>query len=151
MPDSHSAAIGRAVLLADALRPVVLRLSRHLRREAQRFGVSALDAQLLAIIKKRRGIGVSALAQHEQITKPAMSAHIRRLEDAGWVARDEEGHADRRRVGLVITKAGQRALDDIRKQRNDWLAERLDGLTGAELVALEAALAPLNRLSEDAP
>lgn len=135
--------------LADALRPVILRLSRHLRREAQRLGASALDAQLLAILKKTPGAGVSELAEREQISKPAMSAHVKRLEEAGWIARDDS-HDDKRRVGLVVTKAGLKALEDIRKLRNDWLAAKLAELSPAEREALAAALGPLNGLAGDA-
>ena len=47
--------------LADQLRPVMLKLSRHLRREALKVGVSALDAQLLGIIKMKPGTGVLRL------------------------------------------------------------------------------------------
>ena len=73
--------------LADALRPALLRASRALRREAQRAGVSALDAQLLGAVKKHAGIGVSELAEREQMTRASMSGHVKRLEAAGWIAR----------------------------------------------------------------
>lgn len=137
--------------LAEALRPVILRLSRHLRREAQRLGASALDAQLLAYLKLNPGVGVSELAEHEQISKAAMSAHVKRLEEAGWIARDEESVEDRRRVGLVVTKAGKKALEDIRKLRNDWLAAKLSELSASERAWLKAALGPLNQLAGEAP
>ncbi|MDB5445467.1 MAG: MarR family transcriptional regulator, partial [Phenylobacterium sp.] len=52
--------------LADALRPALLRISRRLRQEAQRAGLSAQDAVLLGQVKKAPGIGVSALAEAEQ-------------------------------------------------------------------------------------
>ncbi len=132
--------------LADVLRPVILRLSRNLRREAQRVGASALDAQLLGILKKIPGAGISELAEREQISKPAMSAHVKRLEEAGWIERDDS-HDDKRRVGLVVTKAGLKALEDIRKLRNDWLAAKLADLSAAERAALAAAIAPLSALA----
>ena len=71
--------------LADALRPALLKASRALRRESQRAGVSALDAQLLGGVKKNPGIGVSALAEREQMTRASMSGHVKRLEAAGWI------------------------------------------------------------------
>src|SRR5215469_6965504 len=73
--------------LADALRPALLRASRALRRESQRAGVSQLDAQLLGAVKKNAGIGVSALAEREQMTRASMSGHVKRLEAAGWIER----------------------------------------------------------------
>lgn len=135
--------------LADALRPALLRLSRALRREAQRAGVSALDAQLLGAVKKNAGVGVSDLADREQMTRASMSGHVKRMEAAGWIARASADADDRRRVGLSITAKGVKALDAIRRRRNDWLAARLAGLSGEERAALAAAVGPLARLAED--
>lgn len=133
--------------LAEALRPAVLRLSRDLRRAAQRIGASALDTQLLAILTKLPGLGLSELAEREGVSKPAMSAHLRRLEEAGWIKRDEDAHDDRRRVGLFITDAGSSALDDVRRERNDLLVQRLSRLSVAERASLAEALEALRKLS----
>jgi DNA-binding MarR family transcriptional regulator len=135
--------------LADALRPALLKVSRSLRREAQRAGVSALDAQLLGAVKKHAGIGVSELAEREQMTRASMSGHVKRMEAAGWIARAAPDDDDRRRVGLTLTAKGAKALDAIRRRRNDWLAARLAQLSDAERAALAAAAGPLVRLAED--
>jgi DNA-binding MarR family transcriptional regulator len=135
--------------LADALRPALLKASRALRREALRAGVSALDAQLLGAVKKQAGIGVSDLAEGEQMTRASMSGHVKRMEAAGWIARAPPDDDDRRRVGLTLTAKGGKALDAIRRRRNDWLAARLAQLSAEERAALAAAAAPLARLAED--
>jgi DNA-binding MarR family transcriptional regulator len=135
--------------LADALRTSLLRASRLLRREAQRAGVSALDAQLLGAVKKNAGIGVSALADREQMTRASMSGHVKRLEQAGWLERSAPDGDDRRRFGLTLTAKGAKALDAIRRRRNDWLAAQLAKLTPDERAALAAAAGPLERLAED--
>ena len=138
------------VALADALRPALLRASRVLRREAQRAGVSALDAQLLGVVQKHSGIGVSALADREQMTRASMSGHVKRLENAGWIERAGAGEGqDRRRSGLALTAKGTKALDAIRRRRNDWLAERLSLLSGEARAALAAAAEPLMLLAGD--
>lgn len=138
-----------AARLADRLRPVMLKLSRHLRREALKVGVSALDAQLLLTIRKRPGMGVSELAELEQMSRPAMSNHVKRLEAAGWVKREEDApDCDRRRVRLVLSPAGNQALIAIRRSRNDWLEARLARLDAHEVQALGAAFDPLARLVE---
>jgi DNA-binding MarR family transcriptional regulator len=135
--------------LADRLSLVILRLSRQLRREAQRAGASALDAMLLATLKKQPGLGPSDLADREQMSGPAMIAHLRRLEDAGWIARQGTPvDGDRRRVGFEITAAGGQALEAIRRERAAWLARRLEGLSEDELAALEAAVEPLAHVVE---
>lgn len=135
------------VALAEALRPALLRVSRRLRLEAQKVGLSAQDALLLGHITKNPGIGVSALADAEKITRPTMSAHIKRLEAEGLVARNDDAD-DGRRSGLTITDAGMRKLDTIRRERNDWLAARLARLSAEERALVEAATAPLLRLAD---
>jgi DNA-binding MarR family transcriptional regulator len=137
------------VTLADALRPALLRASRLLRREAQKAGVSALDAQLLGSIFKHPGVGGGKLAEMEQMSAPAMSAHLKRLEAAGWIARLPPSAEDRRRVGLEVTAAGLAAVDAIRRRRNAWLAARLAALSPRERRALAAAAEPLRRLAGD--
>ncbi|MGE3302997.1 MAG: MarR family winged helix-turn-helix transcriptional regulator [Hyphomonadaceae bacterium] len=147
MPDTALASLGA---LAEALRPVLLRLSRNLRRDAQRFGLSPLDVHLLVSLVKAPGAGVSELAEREQISKAAMSAHVKRLEEAGWLVRDEDGQEDRRRVGLAATPAGIAALEEVRRSRTDWLAARLAELPAKDRAALEAALPALAALAGEA-
>src|SRR5215469_16788592 len=129
--------------LAEALRPALLRASRALRREAQRAGVSALDAQLLGAVKNNPGIGVSALAESEQMTRASMSGHVKRLAAAGWIARSAAEPADRRRSGLTLTARGAKALEAIRRRRNDWLAARLARLSEDDREAHARAAEPL--------
>jgi DNA-binding MarR family transcriptional regulator len=138
-----------SVAIAEALRPSLLLVSRRLRREAHKAGVSALDAQLLGLIKKQAGIAASALADLEQMSRASMSGHIKRLEASGWIARDAVSLPDRRRVGLRLTALGLEALDAIRQRRNDWLAERLDRLRAVARASLAAASIALRQLAED--
>jgi DNA-binding MarR family transcriptional regulator len=133
--------------LAEALRPALLRLTRQLRKESQRLGMSPLDAMLLGLVKHREGIGVSELADLEQMSRPTMSSHVKRLEQAGWIARQAPDSADKRRVGLVISPAGRRALEAVRRQRNDWLARRLTDLSPEAREAIRAAIGPLAQIA----
>ena len=135
------------IALAEALRPAILRCSRRLRNEAQKAGLSAQDALLLGHIHKHPGVGISGLAEAEQTSKPTMSAHIKRLEAAGLVARSGVA-ADGRRSGLRVTAAGTRKLETIRRQRNDWLAARLSKLSDAERTRVASAIEPLLRLTD---
>ncbi|MBV9996765.1 MAG: MarR family transcriptional regulator [Caulobacteraceae bacterium] len=135
--------------LAEQLRPAVLRVARSLRREAQRAGMSALDVQLLAVVRKHPGIGVSGLAELEQVSAASMSGHVKRLAEAGWIERT--AGEDRRRSGLTLTHRGAKALDAIRRRRNDWLAARLGALAPEGRAALAAAAEPLMRLAEERP
>ena len=134
--------------LVERLRPVLLRLGRRLRHQADQIGLSSLDAALLSMVAKHDGIGVSELADKEHTSRPTMSNHVKRLEAAGLLARLEADEADRRRVALVVTPKGFEAIDVVRRQRNDWLETRLAGLSLAERAALEAAVPALAALTD---
>jgi DNA-binding MarR family transcriptional regulator len=132
--------------LADQLRPVLLRLSRELRREAQSLGVSGGQVALLIQIKRNPGITASELAERERMSAAGMSGHIARLENAKLIERARA--EDRRRIGLTITPAGDKILTSVRKRRTAWLAGHLQGLTDTERAAIARALPALQKLLE---
>jgi len=131
--------------LANGLRPVLLRLSRELRRETETLGVTSRQVTLLWLIRDRRGVSLRQLAAEEGISAPALSGHVDRLERAGLIER-VRSEDDRRRVGLVLTDEGAAVLKRVRALRTTWLTERLRELEPEELAAVEAALEPLRRL-----
>ena len=131
--------------LAELLRGPLLRLSRRLRLEALKVGLSAQDAVILGFIHRTPGAGVSALADFDQTSRPTMSGHVKRLEGLGWIARAEDLE-DGRRCGFSITPAGARKLDTLRRLRNDWLAARLARLSASERDSLAGAARSLAAL-----
>ncbi|HWX10349.1 MAG TPA: MarR family transcriptional regulator [Gaiellaceae bacterium] len=133
------------VAVADALRPVLLRVGRELRREARAVGISPEQVSLLVAIKYAPGVGVRELATRERISAPALTKHVDRLERDGLVTRTPSAD-DKRRIGLALTDEGQRALRRVRSRRTAWLASRLRDLSADELAAVEAAIEPLSRL-----
>jgi len=135
--------------IAEALRPVLLRVGRELRREAREVGVSPEQVSLLVGIKYSPGIGVRELAARERVSPPALSNRVDRLEQDGLVARTPSDD-DRRRVGLTLTDAGQRVLRRVRSRRTAWLVTRLGQLSADELAAIEAAVEPLALLLDEA-
>ncbi|HEY2373693.1 MAG TPA: MarR family transcriptional regulator [Gaiellaceae bacterium] len=134
--------------LAEALRPVLLRVGRELRREAREVGVSPEQVSLLVAIKYSPGIGVRELAARERVSPPALSNRVDRLEQDGLVARTPSDD-DRRRVGLTLTDEGQRVLRRVRSRRTAWLVTRLGELSSDELSAIEAAVGPLTLLLDE--
>src|ERR1700676_2081128 len=71
------------VVVANRLRPVLLHLNRHLRRELHALGIGSSQVSLLSSISKTPGIGVAELAAREGTSAPSISNHIDRLEAAG--------------------------------------------------------------------
>ncbi|MGZ3600141.1 MAG: MarR family winged helix-turn-helix transcriptional regulator [Ktedonobacterales bacterium] len=137
-----------ALALANRLRPILLRLHRHLRNEAHDVGVTGIQASLLAAISRTTGVGLGELAQREHVSTPTLVAHIDRLETAGLVERMRLDGGDRRRVSLSVTAAGQAVIETLRQHRTAWLAMRLETLSPAELAHVAEAIEPLGRLVE---
>jgi DNA-binding MarR family transcriptional regulator len=136
--------------VASDLRPVLLRLSRELRKETEQLGVTARQATLLWLVKGSPGLSLAELAGEEGITPPALSGHVDRLEAAGLLERVRSTE-DRRRVGLRLTENGDRLMRRIRARRTTWLADHLRALEPSELETVEAAIPALRRLlGEDA-
>ena len=106
-----------SVDLANRLRPVLLHINRHLRREAHAQGISPGQISMLSAICDRPGIGVAELAAREGMSSPSVSVHLDRLEAAGFVTRLREEDGDRRRVGLTVTPKGSRVLRTVRSRR----------------------------------
>jgi DNA-binding MarR family transcriptional regulator len=135
-------------VVASELRPIVLRLARGLRKETEQLGITARQATLLWLIKRSPGLSLAELASEEDISPPALSGNVDRLEAAGLVERTRS-QTDRRRVGLRLTTAGEQLLRRVRARRTTWLAARTRSLEPEELEAIEAALPALARLIGD--
>ena len=70
------------------------------------------------------------------------------LEEQGLVTRTVDP-ADRRVARVEATAEGRRFLERSRRQKDQYLAERLRELEPADRAALERAAAVLERLLED--
>jgi len=134
--------------IAADLRPVLLRLARELRKETEQLGITARQATLLWLVKRRPGLSLAELAAEEGISPPALSGHVDRLERAGLIERVRSSE-DRRRVGLRLTDEGVRLLRRVRTRRTTWLTDRLRALEPGELEAIENAIPALQRLLGD--
>jgi DNA-binding MarR family transcriptional regulator len=137
--------VNDSVSLANQLRPILLRLARHLRNETHTRGVTGGQVSLLVAIEFHPGITGQELADREGLSAPGVSGHLARLEGLKMIRRQRT--SDRRRVGLFLTNDGARVLESVREQRTAWLASRIDELTPDEFAAVEAAVAPLDHVS----
>jgi DNA-binding MarR family transcriptional regulator len=62
------------------------------------------------------------------------------------VRREQGTGGDGRRVGLELTKEGERVLRLVRSRRTAWLAARLESLDEGELEAIDDAVDALAAL-----
>ncbi|MDP9308671.1 MAG: MarR family transcriptional regulator [Actinomycetota bacterium] len=136
------------ITVANRLRPVLLKLNRHLRREIHSLGVTGGQASLLFAIQRQPGIGVRELAALEGMSAPGMSKYVGRLEAAGLILRDPSDE-DRRRIGLRVSPEGERVLRSVKSRRTAWLAARLRELSEAELEIVDAAIESLQELIDE--
>ena len=137
--------------LATALRISVSRLARRLRAERLAKGLEPglSDTQLaaLAALERHTAMTPGELADHEKVQPPSMTRVITALEERGLVTR--EAHAtDRRQVVLTVTEHGRTVVQQSRRLREAWLAQRLRELTPQERQALRAAAPILEKLSQ---
>lgn len=135
-----------SIAVANRLRPVLLRLNRRLRRELRDLQVTGTQVSIMAGIRQNPGIGLTELANREEVSTAALCTHIDRLESSGLVERSRTNDADRRRIGLSLTSAGLELLDTVRSRRTMWLAQGLDELEPEDLAAIDAAIEPMLRL-----
>ncbi len=136
------------VTVANRLRPVLLKLNRHLRREIHSLGVTGGQASLLFTIQRQPGIGVRELAALERMSAAGMSKYVGRLEAGGLIVR-EPSDEDRRRIGLRVSPEGERVLRSVKSRRTAWLAARLKELSEAELETVDAAIESLQELIDE--
>jgi DNA-binding MarR family transcriptional regulator len=137
--------------LATALRISVSRLARRLRAERLAKGLEPglSDTQLaaLAALERHTAMSPGELAENEKVQPPSMTRVITALEERGLVMR--QAHAtDRRQVVLTVTDHGRSVVQQSRRLREAWLAQRLRELTPQERQALRAAAPILEKLSQ---
>lgn len=140
----------RVRAVSEELRLVLKRLVREMRRDVSENSgeLPLVQYMLLSIIQEQPGIGVAELARMENVRAATMSGHIKALEAAGLVERSAPDPQDRRRSGLQASSAGHACLEALRQQRRDWMMQRLARLAPEQLAALEAAIEPLNAISQ---
>jgi DNA-binding MarR family transcriptional regulator len=132
--------------LANELRPVLLRLTRELKREIHSLGVTGGQVSLLVSIKNAPGVTAKALAELDRVSAAAMSRSLSRLEEATLIERTRG--EDRRCVGVSLTDAGEKVLRSVKQRRTAWLAARLKQLDDDSRAAIDAALPALEQLLE---
>jgi DNA-binding MarR family transcriptional regulator len=136
--------------LASALRISVSRLARRLRAERlARLEPELSDTQLaaLAALERHGTMTPGELAEHEKVQPPSMTRVIAVLEDRSLVMRAPHA-TDRRQVMLTATDQGRDLVQQSRRLREAWLAQRLRELSPAERATLRAAAPILEKLSQ---
>jgi DNA-binding MarR family transcriptional regulator len=143
----RAAALPRSdAAVASALRDAVGRLGRRMRRNTPHPELSLGQLAALRTLDRHGAMSPGELAEHEKVQPPSVTKMLARLEELGYVTRAPHP-ADRRQVVVTIAASGRALLDEDRRQRDAWIAQRLRALAPDEVAALRAALPVLEKLS----
>ncbi|MEU3724048.1 MarR family transcriptional regulator [Streptomyces sp. NPDC031705] len=108
--------------------------------------LSALQVRALVAVRRVPGANLSRLAEMVGASVPAASRLCDRLEAAGFLRRDRAA-ADRREIGLSLTKDGADALLSLSERRAEDLRDVLQHMPDEERDALLAGLRAFTRAS----
>ena len=132
--------------LAGELRIAIGRASRRIRAERGEAGLTDPQFTVLAWLTKEGPLTPSQLAERERIQPPSMTRTVNSLVELGLVAKAEHP-TDGRQVVVSLTDAGVAEVDETRRRRDAWLAERLRQMTKDERTLLVDAAELLRRIA----
>jgi DNA-binding MarR family transcriptional regulator len=127
--------------LASSLRLSVMRLARRLRLEKSSDALSMNQLATLGTLNRCGEMTVGELARIERVKPPSMTRTVNSLAEAGLVTRRPHP-TDGRQVVVDITPAARQVLDEDRRRRDAWLAQRLAALAPEQRARLRD-VAPL--------
>ena len=84
--------------------------TRHQRGRTHDRRLSPRDSQVLIHLDRTRPTSLTPLARHLGLAASTLSEAITRLERFGYVAKGAAAGADRRHVGILLTKKGADAV-----------------------------------------
>ena len=149
--DTVAATAPEVTELAEGLQRTLAKLVSVLRRgdsNANREAAGELTLAQLSILVTLLNTGpirMTELAAHERVRTPTTTVAIRRLEKLGLVKRSRDA-SDLRAVLVEITPKGHAEHAEALANRQAYLATLLRQLSAEDLVVLERALEPLERL-----
>ncbi|WP_240163751.1 MarR family winged helix-turn-helix transcriptional regulator [Mycolicibacterium sphagni] len=138
---------GAASGLGSELLGVIARLNR-LATQRIRLPLPWAQARLLGTIDDQGEARISDLAELDHCSQPTMTTQVRRLEDAGLVARTPDPD-DARAVRIRITPKGQTILAEVRADRAAVIDPRIARLSAEDREILSTAVGALHRLLDD--
>jgi DNA-binding MarR family transcriptional regulator len=143
-PDSQDMA------MAVAFRTTITRLIKLLRRETRNEAqLSLTERSTLGLLYPDNRMAPSEIARTEMVTTQSMSQVINHLAELQYIDRTPSDD-DKRKTLLSLTPAGKDYVEQIRRDKQEWLARALHERTNAaEKELLMRSLEILNKLMEE--
>ena len=112
-------------------------------------GVSLTAGSTLGLLLRSGALRLTALAEREAVSQPAMTGLVSRLQTAGLVVRHRDP-TDGRAVRVELTTQGRALIKDRRARRAAAMEGLLDLLDPGERASFDAAIPALRRLIDHA-
>ena len=140
----------RDMEVATALRTGVHRLVKLLRRETRNEAqLSLTERSTLGLLYPDLRLAPSGIARMEKVTTQSMSQVINHLMELDLIDRTPSGE-DKRKVLVSLTPAGRSYVEQLRRDKQEWLANALhEKLDPAEKESLMHALHLLTKLIDE--
>jgi DNA-binding MarR family transcriptional regulator len=132
------------VELAARLRLVIGRLHRRFSRRAV-GGLTPSQLSVLVTVEQHGPLRLGDLATREVITPPTVTRLVASLQDRALVNRVTDPE-DGRAALIEISKTGSALLDEIRRERTAFIAQRLGRLAPEDRAHIASAVAMLEQL-----
>lgn len=126
-------------------------VTRFLRAGIRRHGkphLSLSQLRVLYFLRRRSQSSLSEAADYLDVTRPTMSAMVERLVQRGLVNRINDP-VERRRIILTLTPEGAAEMERVYDATLQTVADRLEGLSEAQLQQVKAGLTILINLFEE--
>jgi DNA-binding MarR family transcriptional regulator len=136
----------RRLDVADHIHSAAIRVLRGLRRQDDKWGLSAPRLSALSVVVFGGPITLGDLARVEQVKPPTMTRLVQALEAARLVTRTADS-GDARIMWIKATPKGRKLLFKGRAARVRALSTRLASFTSEEVESLDAAAALLLRVA----
>ena len=112
-------------------------------------GVSLTAGSTLGLLLRSGALRLTALAEREAVSQPAMTGLVSRLQASGLVERHADP-SDGRAVLVELTAAGRALIEDRRARRATAMEGLLELLDPGERTRFDAAIPALRRLVDHA-
>lgn len=117
--------------------------TRHQRKRSTDLRLSARDAAILAHCSTTAACVPAQLARHLAIAKSTLSEALKRLAQLGYVRRFAEANGDGRKVGILLTAKGLRAVRETSVLESARLAAVLRCASPTDRAAIAVGLTKL--------
>lgn len=140
----------RDIEIAGSLRTVLHRVIKLLRRETRNDAqLSLTERSALGTLYNHGELLPSDIARMEKVTTQSVSQVVNHLFELNYIYKNPSTD-DKRKVLLSLTPAGKAYVEQLRKDKQEWLAHALHKkVTPEEKEQLVAALKVLTKLVEE--